>query len=595
MDTDIDSPAVAPSIAASVAATLAASSLVACGGGGDSSVSGSGFTATASVAASPLTDAQAARFLLHAQFSASDAEIATVRNIGLTAWLSSQYAGTPGQTGWDWLNSRGYDAINYTTRYYDLEYPGDFMVWNQLMTAPDAMRKRMALALSEYFVVSLTGLNAVWRGHLIAGYWDTLVTHAFGNFRNLLQAVTLSPAMGTYLNTRGNQKENTYIGRQPDENFAREIMQLMTIGLSKLNLDGSKKLDGNGKNIDTYTQDDVANLARVFTGYDVDKSEDVVVIEPVQNRSIGNTSYARKPMILDASKHSTLEATFLGVTVGANTDGVSALKTALDTLFNHPNVGPFFGRQMIQRLVTSNPSPAYVARVAAAFNNNGSGVRGDLRAVWTAILTDVEAQSPNGLVSTSFGKLREPMLRFVQWGRTFGITSAYGSWKIVDQSDPVARLGQNPLRASSVFNFFRPGYRPQGMTASGAVAPEFQLVNESSVAGYLNMLQALARWGIYVMAPEQSSAAANNSATNGFDITASYTAELAIAHDADALAARLNLLLCAGQLSAATQTLIANALNSVPLTVDSSEFLKRHRIASSVLLVMASSEYLVQK
>ena len=187
------------------------------------------------------------------------------------------------------------------------------------------------------------------------------------------------------------------------------------------------------------------------------------------------------------------------------------------------------------------------------------------------------------------------MLRLVQWGRTFGIRSAYGTWKIVDQSDPATRLGQSPLRAPSVFNYFRPGYAPQGTVSNGVVAPEFQLVNESSVAGYLNMMQGVTRWGIYVMAPEQSSATANNSATNGFDITASYMAELALAHDAEALVARLNLLLCAGQLGASTQTLIVNSLNETSLTAGSSEMLKLHRIASGVLLVMASSEYLVQK
>nr|WP_315225630.1 DUF1800 family protein [uncultured Albidiferax sp.] len=566
------------------------------GGNSTSSTGGGDNVAPSNPAAAPLSDTQAARFLLQAQLSASDAEIAAVRASGTAAWLATQYATAPGPNGWDWLNSRGYNSISTSTRFYDASYPGDYMVWKQLMTAPDGMRQRMALALSEYFVVSLTGLALFWSPYAIASYWDLLTAQAFGNFRSLLEAVTLNPAMGMYLNTCGNQKENASTGRQPDENYAREVMQLMTIGLVQLNPDGSPKKDANGKDIPTYSQSDVSNLARVFTGYDLDQSQDVVVTLPGSSRTMGNNAYARKPMVQIPGRHSDLAATFLGVTVPANTDAATALKTALDTLFNHPNVGPFFGRQMIQRLVTSNPSAAYVARVAAAFNQNAAGVRGDLRAVWSAILLDEEARGDAGLTAPGFGKLREPMLRLVQWGRTFGIASARGSWKIGELTDPASQLGQSPLRSPSVFNFFRPGYVPPGtpLATSRSVAPEFQLVNESSVGGYLNYLQDVLRDGIYVEAPEQPQEASNN-ATNGYDITARYTAELALATDANALVARLNLLLCAGQLSAATRTLVVNALNATPVTSSSSDAARRDRVAAAVLLVMASSEYLVQK
>ena len=566
------------------------------GGNSTSSTGGGDNVSPSNPAAAPLSDTQAARFLLQAQLSASDAEIAAVRASGTAAWLATQYATAPGPTGWDWLNSRGYDSISTSSRFYDTSYPGDYMVWNQLMTAQDGMRQRMALALSEYFVVSLTGLGLFWSPYAIASYWDLLTAQAFGNFRSLLEAVTLNPAMGMYLNTCGNQKENASTGRQPDENYAREVMQLMTIGLVQLNPDGSPKKDANGKDIPTYSQSDVSNLARVFTGYDLDQSQDVVVTLPGSSRTMGNNAYARKPMVQIPGRHSDLAATFLGVTVPANTDAATALKTALDTLFNHPNVGPFFGRQMIQRLVTSNPSAAYVARVAAAFNQNAAGVRGDLRAVWSAILLDEEARGDAGLTAPGFGKLREPMLRLVQWGRTFGIASARGSWKIGELTDPASQLGQSPLRSPSVFNFFRPGYVPPGtpLATSRSVAPEFQLVNESSVGGYLNYLQDVLRDGIYVEAPEQPQEASNN-ATNGYDITARYTAELALATDANALVARLNLLLCAGQLSAATRTLVVNALNATPVTSSSSDAARRDRVAAAVLLVMASSEYLVQK
>lgn len=591
-------------IAPALAALTTASALSACGGGGNeplqaTQASGSdampkpafeGFSYPA-----PTSDAEAARFLLHAQFSASTEEIASLRSTTYVDWLNRQFDASPGVTGWDWLNTRGYAAISNDTAYYDNSYPADYMIWYQLMKSPDGLRKRIALALSEICVVSLSGVDVNWRCHAMAWYWDQLVNNAFGNYRNVLQDVTLNPAMGYYLNTRGNQKENPATGRQPDENYAREVMQLMSIGLVELNLDGTPKLDSNGKPIDSYTMNDVTNLARVFTGYDFDQSQNVPTTVPGTTRVVPNTTYTRLPMALNASRHSTLAATFLGTTIPANTPGTTALNMALDTLFNHPNVGPFVCKQLIQRLVTSNPTPGYVARVASVFNNNGTGVRGDMRAVITAILLDDQARAPTGLTRLTFGKLREPMLRFVQWGRTFGINSAQGSWKIGDLSDPGSRLGQSPLRSPSVFNFFRPGYIPPStaLAALGAVAPEFQLVNESSVGGYLNYMQGVIRNGIYVNAPELP----NNASTsnNGYDIKATYTNELAIVTDADALVARINLLMCAGQLSAATVKLIADALKATPVTNASTDSVKLDRVAAAVFLVMASAEYLVQK
>ena len=584
--------------------SIAVAALVGCADGSDgNSDNGAGATLqgikgpTSPGYPSASSDAEAARFLLQAQAYATTADIAGVRSGTFASWLSAQYAKPLGPTGWDWLNAKGYATIDSTTRYFDNTYPGDYMIWNQLMTAPDALRKRCALALSEFFVVSLSGLDVVWRSHAIAAWWDLLVASAFGNFRQLLEAVTLNPAMGYYLNTKGNLKEDPAKGRQPDENYAREVMQLFSIGLYQLNLDGTEKRDGQqgGNRIESYSQADVTNLARVFTGYDIDMSQNVNTYDPVLNRNIPNTTPARLPMVLNASRHSTLAATFLGVTIPAGTPGATALKTALDTLFNHPNVGPFFGRQMIQRLVTSNPSRSYVARVAAAFNNNGAGVRGDLKAVWSAILLDEEARNTTGLTQVGFGRLREPMLRFVQWGRTFGIASTLGSWKIGDLGNPATQLGQSPLRPPSVFNYFRPGYVPPStaLVANRSVAPEFQIVNESSVGGYLNFLQGVVRNGLYVGAPDQPNAGSN--ASNGYDITAAYAAELALVTDAVALVKRLALLLCADQLSASTQTLIVEALNATPVTAASTDAVKRNRVAAAVLMVMASAEYLVQK
>ena len=580
------------------------------------------------------TSNDASRFLLQSQFNASDAEIAAVKATTFAAYLQQQYAKPIGQTGLQWLDARGY-GISDKNSYFSQTYPGEGMIWNQLFTSQDAMRKRVALALSEFFVASQLGLNFTWQSYGLAQYWDLLVENAFGNYRQALEDVTLSAAMGYYLNTKGNEKENASTGRVPDENYAREVMQLFSVGLYQLNLDGTEKLDGNGKKIETYTQSDVTNLAHVFTGYNFDvRTADPKV--PVYNSdgtlatyTVESKDSVLRPMALTASKHSTLAATFLGTTVPANTAGAIALKTALDTLYNHPNVGPFFGKQMIQRLVTSNPSPAYVARVAAAFNNNGAGVRGDLKAVWTAIFLDDEARRTytvstvpvpapadpsairnaegrlnRNIADKAFGKLREPMLRFVQWGRTFGLGPAEAGfvyWKIPETSNPANALGQSPFRSPSVFNFFRPGFIPpsSALAATNTTAPEFQLVNETTVGGYLNFMQDVIRSGLrsYI-----DPAVPQDSYPSGLGYklhtVATYAPELALFADATALVKRVNLLMAAGQISDANQVLMITAVASMPVNSTVAATLasqKMDRVAATVLMAMASSEYLIQK
>ncbi|MGJ7526291.1 DUF1800 domain-containing protein [Variovorax sp. GB1P17] len=514
-------------------------------------------------------DEEAARFLLQAQFSASDAEIADVRAKGYLPWLSAQFGAPRAPTAWEWMSPR----TGVPTEV-------DAMIWRQLMTSADTLRKRLALAFSEIFVVSATEIGSSWPVIMMAQYWDMLVNGVTGNFRQLLEDVTLNPAMGFYLNTRDNRKEDAN-GRQPDENYAREVMQLMSIGLYQLNPDGTLKTGADGQPIETYVQDEVSNLARVFTGYDLDiRAGEYGAVTQPGGGTVESNQWTTRPMKFDPARHSMREARFLGATVPAGTPGPAALKIALDTLFNHPNVGPFIGRQLIQQLVTSNPSPAYVKRVADIFANNGSGVRGDMKSVFTAVLIDDEARAPTGLADPNFGRLREPMLRFVQWGRTFGIGSAKDTWKISNTSDPSQSLGQSPLRSPSVFNFFRPGYVPPStaIASSKMVAPEFQLVTETSVGGYLNFMQ--------------------DALQNGFDskdVVASYAAEKALVLDPAALVQRLNLLLTGNQLSAATVALITNALATPGLNASSNDTARLNRICAAVLLVMGSPEYLVQK
>jgi uncharacterized protein (DUF1800 family) len=595
-------------LASATLAAIAAASLAACGGGGDgasSGPSGPGNTGGGTVGTAvgnrelaPANDVEAARFLQQAQFSSTENEIAQLRAAGsYTTWLGEQFKAAPSQSAWGWIEQRGYGENN-TQRYFFSTNPVEHAVWKQLFSAPDAMRQRFALALSEFFVVSLNGVEFTWRSHAMANWWDMLARNAFGNFRTLLKDVSLHPAMGYFLNTKGNQKEDTRTGRLPDENYAREVMQLFSIGLTQLNLDGTNQLV-NGKPQDSYTQDDVTNLARVFTGYDFDTSdgERLPVYRDdgsLETYTIESRLFAAKPMRLDAKKHSTLEAKFLGATVPAGASGEQALEIAIDTLFNHPNTAPFLSRQMIQRLVTSNPSPAYVRRVASVFVNNGSGVRGDMKSVWSAILLDDEARSAQSLANPTHGKLREPMLRLIQWGRTFGATSAAGSWKLFDLSNSSRDAGQSPLRSPSVFNFFRPGFVPPGtaMAAAGATAPEFQLVNETSVGGYLNFMQRVLRDGLFTPEPSVPQPVYANYQP---DIKASYVKELAVVQDAAALVAKINLTLCAGQLSAGTQTLMVNALNANAITPASTDAQKLDRVCAAVLMAMACGEYLVQK
>ncbi len=586
-----------PAITKGAAVSALAIATAACGGGGGSSGgSSSGGTPPTGGGApppvavvTPQTDEEAARFLLQASLSASTAEISSLRSDGFEPWLDRQMNRNNDQTARQFFTSQGYDQVT-TERYYFDSSIGDNMAWSQLLQGGSGVRKRAALAMSEFFVVSLSSINNTWRALAMGEYWDILNRNAFGNFRELLEEITLNPAMGIFLNTLGNRKADPRSGRVPDENFGREIMQLFTIGLFELNNDGTVRTSG-GEPIETYTNEDVTGISKVFTGYDYDYTG--IGFTPDTrggNFDIPDADYTRQPMTADQSKwrfpknesfHSDAEKTFLGVTIPANTGAVESLRIALDTLFNHPNVGPFFGKQMIQRLVTSNPSPAYVDRVASAFNDNGSGTRGDLRAVFKAILLDDEALNTANVTNANFGKLREPMLRYAQWARTFGAQSASGRYELGNTSDTSDRIGQSPLRSPSVFNFFRPGYVPAGSQAAerNLLAPEFQLVNETSVAGYVNQMERVIDGSVFWSR----------------DIQPQYTNELAIAEDSNALLDRLDLLLTAGQLSDNTRSLILPVLDEIDVTATSDNETKLSRIHLAVLLIMASNDYLIQK
>jgi uncharacterized protein (DUF1800 family) len=386
--------------------------LTACGVGNDD---GDGAQDTGT----PATQQDASRFLSQASFGADDASLARLSQVSLAFWIDEQFRKP--QT----LHRLHMDqaAADLAAMGGSLSQNNFFQsFWTQAVTGDDQLRQRAAFALSQIFVISYVDGTLGGQPRGVASYYDMLGEKAFGNYRDLLEGVALHPMMGIYLSHLRNRKEEG--SRVPDENFAREVMQLFSIGLYQLNPDGSVK----SGNLETYTHDDIVGLARVFTGFSW-----------YAGTSVGDRSTTRfnggnphperdwRPMQAYNSFHSTSEKKFLGKTIpagGANAD--ADLKTALDTLYNHPNVGPFFGKQLIQRLVTSNPSPGYVSRVAAAFNNNGAGVRGDMKAVWRAVLLDPEARQYNAIANRS-GKLREPVLRLANLMRAFKAATSSAS------------------------------------------------------------------------------------------------------------------------------------------------------------------------
>jgi uncharacterized protein (DUF1800 family) len=539
-----------------LAATLA---LEACGEGGSSSGGGTPTPSpTPTPTAPPLTTAQASRFLSQATMGASKTDITNLAATTIDAWLNTQLGLARPLKFWDFLVNNGYRDIaniNNTAGF-------DPMVWAQLISSGDTLRQRVGLSLINMLVVGIDGFSSPFRQFVMAAYLDVLWDNAFGNYRDILDGVASSAAMAYYLTFLGNQKANATTGAVPDENFARELMQLFALGLYQLNPDGSQVLSG-GKPVETYTQADVSGLARVWTGWNLANSDNTT------------PDRMRLPLVNVASQHEAGAKTFLTTTIPAGTDGASSKRLALDAIFAHANVPPFVSKQLIQHMVTSNPSPGYVGRVSAVFANNGNGVRGDMKAVIRAILTDSEARSEANVTSTSFGKLREPVVRLTQWARAFNVSSPTNLWPFGNTNSTANRLGESPGRAPSVFNFFRPGYTPPGsaVSAQGLVAPEFQIVNEPSVVAYINYMQTLI-------------------ANGAGEAKADYSSLTALIPDSQALLNELNLVFAANQISATTITSLKAALDSIAVTTSAGQ---TNRLIAAIVLVMAAPEYLVQK
>lgn len=511
--------------------------------------------ASVAAAETPPTAAEAARFLAQASFGANDAAIAEVQAQGYAGWIDAQLA-LPASHQRPRLDVLGREPK-----------PVDRVEawWYHALTGPDQLRQRVAFALSELWVVSDKGALAK-QSAALASYYDLLADQAFGNYRTLMERVSLSPVMGEYLSMLGNEKPQVERNIRPDENYARELMQLFSIGLVELNPDGTPKPGVGGVPIPTYDQAIIEGYAQVFTGWTFASAE--------RFRFPRKRDYVQ-PMKAWPDFHATGTKTLLGgLVLPAGQTPEQDLKQALDSLFAHANVGPFVSRQLIQRLSTSNPSPAYVARVAAAFEDDGKGRRGELAAVVRAILLDPEARR-GAAANPDYGKLKEPILRLAQLWRAFGASSASGRYHY----DPDAELQQSPLRANSVFNFFSPFYaQPGAIAGAGLVSPEFQIVTESSITQATNrlMLQSLARYQ-GMARPRQEY------------ILLNLEKDKALAGDIPALAERLNTLLLDGRMSALLRSELSRHVATVPKSKP------YERLTEAIALVVTSPEFSVLK
>jgi uncharacterized protein (DUF1800 family) len=580
--------------------------VAACGGGNGSSdpAAGSGGGGTPVVAATTPTPAEAARFLTQATMGATAAEITRLSGMQYGAWIDEQMA-MPQTLHRIYINqaSADLDSVGQKlspTNFYD-------SWWSQALGGNDQLRQRTTFALSELFVISFANATLQNQTRGVASYYDMLGEKAFGNFRDLLESVTFHPMMGIYLTHMKNLKEDITTGRVPDLNYAREITQLFAVGEYKLNIDGTNQMGSDGRPVPAYNSADLSGLSQVFTGLSWYAGPELTDRTAARfNGQNPDLSRDWKPMqdyneyTANTSFHSISAKNFLGTTIAPQTkpDTLGDIKIALDTLFNNPSVGPFVSKQLIQRLVTSNPSPAYVARVATVFNDNGKGVRGDMASVWKAILLDPEARTVN--TSPSYGKPREPLLRLSSMLRAFNAQSSSGRYTGIGLTDdPATRLNQTPMFAPTVFNFFRPQYVPtsKAITDANLVAPELQITHELSVAGYLNYIRT---WT--ALDPNR-------------DIKHSYTAEIPLADTPAALVDRMDLLLFSGTMPPTLKTQITDAVgtrvipgpayppgtaaSAVPTTTPTNQAAmdaaRLDRVYLAVFLSMASPDYQIQK
>lgn len=560
----------------------------------------------------PSSDAAAARFLAQATLGPTLADITHLRSVGYSAWISEQIAApvSSAEPYLAWVSTlpdvpQGNNDVTDNTRLeiWAIHAVGSPDPSRMNRVSTDLLRQRVAFALSEIFVVSAENGTLGYNPRSLASWNDMLAANAFGNYRDLLEAVTLHPAMGIYLNSIQNQKADEDQNIHPDENYAREVLQLFSVGLVKLDTDGTL-LVANGQPIPTYTQSTVRGFAAVFTGWNwsnVGCGPDTYTCCNEETfhwcgPGSGDDPPWRMPMqpveyYHDATHSKQLlvydDAALPGGVLAPGGNARVELAQALDNIFRHPNVGPFMAHRLIQRLVTSNPTPAYVRRVAEKFNDNGSGVRGDLAAVIRAILLDPEARYGQWTRQDVFGKLREPMLKLTHLWRAMEGRSTGGRIGSLSPWPPIEDwYGQAPLRSPTVFNFFKPDYRyPGEVRTMGLASPEFQILSDTMAVSTPNHLYYNV-FCYYV------------GSTRCWDSDDADTIQMNIARDAPLAASspaqlvdKYNLLFMSGQMSPFMRNVLITQLSSLT----GGQNVGRVRVQNALYLIVNSPEYSIQK
>jgi len=596
--------------------------LAACGGGGSGgpnfpsansgSIGGdgssSGGTQTPPPAAEPpeLRDlvgdplaTDVARFLTQATFGPTEAALIALyeEDADFVSWIDAQIS-LPQSDTLSRLDEHMRDSYldPLDKSDLDVEWQKRMLVsdvlWETFVHGEDQLRQRVAFALSQIFVISDLSDALFNDARGIVHYHDLMAEHAFGNYRDLMKAVTLNPMMGEYLSMIRNEKADIARNIRPDENYARELMQLFTIGLVTLNDDGSVKRDGQGDPIPTYDQDVIKGFASVFTGW-------MYANAPYWYWGGWNEANTIEPMKAFEAYHDVEAKVLLNDEVlPAGMTAEQDLEAALDNIFAHPNVAPFVSKQLIQRLVTSNPSPDYVSRVTAVFNDNGRGEKGDLEAVVKAILLDPQARRTDSLTDEQFGKLKEPVLKFTSLMRAFDVLakqplneSGTAETETIRFFWPGYDYGQRAYGSPSVFNFYRPDYAPaKAFDNQGVVAPEFQILTEQNIT-------AASNWGGAVIFNSYDFLRENCEEQLSFEsgvgcVFARFDDEIELARDADELLDHLNMLMLGGQMSQAMRDVL---LEHIEPFNSQQEQERLYRVAEATYLIWMSPEFAVQR
>ncbi|HLT93803.1 MAG TPA: DUF1800 family protein [Membranihabitans sp.] len=534
----------------------------------------------------------AARFLSQATFGGSDLDIERVLDLGYEGWIDEQLTiiGPSMLQTLKEITRESFEiyASNPENNPDDFYGPAwihfQYAFWQNNVMNADLLRQRVAWALSQIMVVSFVS-DLEGRGEALATWYDILLNHALGNYEDLLLEVSLSPAMGFYLSHYNNPKADPEKNLHPDENFAREAMQLFSIGLYELNPDGSHKTDEQGKPIPTYDHLDIQELARVFTGLGPGGIMDTTdwLTEPY----FGLDPYWNDfsvPMAMYEDYHDTGEKTMVtGVTLPAGQSGMEDIRQAIHELSMHPNTGPFIARRLIQNMVTSNPTPGYIERVASVFQNNGQGIRGDLGAVVKAILLDPEARTCEWIQEPYHGKLREPFQRYMQVVRSMDLLNINGKfWNI--GYDFAEATGQIPLASKSVFNFFLPDYQPQSFKKEGQLyGPEFQIHNSKTSLGIINQYFVWAhRWGLL------------GTWENIQPTYLDYVTCEPLSKDPDVLLNKFDILFTHGQLSEDNRAIIRQAMGQLQPGNMGADFLE-YRVATALYLTLVNPDFAILK